>query len=170
MIWRPDFRPNLADGFTQDGRPEPHDERSRVRMAGSLDASVADMARLAAAMVSGWGLTEASRAEFARRGMPITIRSQFPSLQPEAAPADRWAGLAAGLGVITFTGPQGPGFFKGGHNDSTANIWVCVQRDARCVVILSNDVRAEREFPAIVRAALGETGTPWGWEYGQAAK
>lgn len=44
LIWRADFRLNLADGFTQDGRPEPHDERSRVRASGSMDTSIADMA------------------------------------------------------------------------------------------------------------------------------
>ena len=170
LIWRPDFARNLADGWKIDGSIEPHDERSRVRAAGSMDTTIDDIAKFVAGFMRGDRLGTKRRAEMIRPQLPITTRSQFPSLQPEAAPADRWAGLAAGLGVITFTGPQGPGFFKGGHNDSTANIWVCVQRDARCVVILSNDVRAEREFPAIVRAALGETGTPWGWEYGQAAK
>ena len=65
-----------------------------------------------------------------------------------------------------FDGPQGPGFQKGGHNDSTGNTWVCLRRQRNCVVILSNDVRAEALFPGIVRIALGETGMPWSWEYG----
>ena len=34
MIWRPDFRANLADGWDLQGKVEPHDERSRVRAAG----------------------------------------------------------------------------------------------------------------------------------------
>jgi hypothetical protein len=68
--------------------------------------------------------------------------------------------------VIAFKGPQGAGFFKGGHNDSTANMWVCLESGKRCVVILSNDVRAEPAFPALVRSILGETGLPWAWEYG----
>jgi hypothetical protein len=33
-------------------------------------------------------------------------------------------------------------------------------------VILSNDVRAEPLFPAIVKTVLGTTGMPWAWEYG----
>lgn len=68
--------------------------------------------------------------------------------------------------MIVFRGPQGPGFFKGGHNDITGNTLVCVERGQRCVVILANDVRAERAFPAIVAHVLGETGVPWAWEYG----
>lgn len=170
MIWRPDFARNLADGWKDDGSVEPHDERSRVRAAGSMDTTIADVAKFVAGFMRGEGVSKAGRAEMIRPNLPITTRSQFPSLQPEAAVAERTAGLAAGLGVISFNGPQGPGFFKGGHNDSTANMWVCLKRSGRCVIILSNDVRAEREFPTLVRAALGDTGMPWGWEYGFPAK
>lgn len=165
LIWRPDFRPNLADGFMADGRAEPHDERSRVRASGSMDTTIADLGRLVAAHVRGDGLSAAGRAELTRPQLPIATRSQFPSLQPPADPAP-FPTLAAGLGVIAFQGPQGAGFFKGGHNDSTANMWVCLEARQRCVLILSNDVRAEPAFPALVRSLLGETGLPWAWEYG----
>lgn len=166
MMWREDFRTNLADGWKADGTVEPHDERSKVRAAGSMDTTIADFARFAAGFVRGDGLSKAAQAEMLRPQLAITSASQFPSLQPEAPPADRIAGLSAGLGVILFDGPQGRGFFKGGHNDSTGNMWACLIERKRCVVILSNDVRAEAAFPAIVRATLGETGLPWRWEYG----
>jgi hypothetical protein len=100
-----------------------------------------------------------------RPQLPITTRSQFPSFQPEAPPEARFKSLSAGLGVVTFRGPQGPGFYKGGHNDSTGNSWVGIERGRRSVVILSNDVRTEAAFPDLVRTALGETGAPWKWEY-----
>jgi hypothetical protein len=45
----------------------------------------------------------------------------------------------------------------------------CLERSERCVLILSNDVRAEKAFPMLVKAALGETGVPFGWEYGDQA-
>jgi CubicO group peptidase (beta-lactamase class C family) len=166
MVWRSDFAGNLADGWKSDGGAEPHDERSRVRAAGSMDTTIADFARFAAAFMRGEGLKRSSRAEMLRAQLPIGSASQFPSLAPEAPPGKRWKGLAAGLGVVTFEGPQGRGFFKGGHNDSTGNIWVCLERGRRCVVILANDVRAEAAFPALVDSILGETGLPWRWEYG----
>jgi CubicO group peptidase (beta-lactamase class C family) len=166
MTWRDDFAGNLADGWRIDGTVEPHDERSRTRAAGSMDTTLADMSRFVAAYVRGDGLSKSSRAQLSKPQLKITAASQFPSLQPEL-PSDRQiAGLAAGLGVITFTGPQGPGFQKGGHNDSTGNTWVCVQRRKRCVLILSNDVRSEAAFPRLVKFAIGETGMPWEWEYG----
>lgn len=165
MSWRPDFARNLADGWTADGSVEPHDERGTVRAAGSMDTSIADMARFAAGFMRGEGISRRARAEMIRPQLPIASRSQFPTLLPEAPPARRWKGLSAGLGVVTFTGPQGRGFYKGGHNDSTGNIWVCLERGRRCVVILANDVRAEPSFQGLVESILGETGLPWKWEY-----
>lgn len=166
MMWRPDFAANLADGWDLEGKVEPHDERSAPRAAGSMDTTITDFARFAAAMVRGEGLSKASRKAMTTGWLPITTRQQFPPLQPELPLAERRPDLAAGLGVVTFRGPQGPGFYKGGHNDTTANTWVCVERRKRCVVLLGNDVRAEAAFPALVRFILGETGVPYEWEYG----
>ena len=53
MTWRADFAGNLADGWTAEGDTVPHDERSRVRAAGSMDTTIADMARFAAGYVRG---------------------------------------------------------------------------------------------------------------------
>lgn len=165
LIWQPRWRANLADGWTVDGRVVPHDDRSRVRAAGSMDTTIADLARWSAAFVRGDGLSRGTRRQMVMPQLRITAAAQFPTLAPELAPVDRFATLSAGLGVKSFSGPQGGGFFHGGHNDSTGNIWVCVERGKRCVVALSNDVRAERAYPALVRALLGETGVPWRWVY-----
>jgi len=165
LKWRPAFAANLADGWKADGSVEAHDERGRVRAAGSMDTTIDDLAKFSAAIARGWGLSKKSRASLSRPQLTITTRQQFPTLAPEAAPGERWPGLAAGLGVVAFTGPQGRGFFKGGHNDSTGNTLVCIAARRRCVLIMANDVRAEAAFPALVRAILGETGVPYKWEY-----
>lgn len=166
MTWRDDFAGNLADGWSREGKVEPHDERSRVRAAGSMDTTLADMSKFVAAYVRGDGLSKSSHEHLLKPHLAITTASQFPTLQPELPGERQITGLAAGLGVISFSGPQGPGFQKGGHNDSTGNTWVCVQRSKRCVLILSNDVRSEAAFPRLVKFAIGETGMPWAWEYG----
>jgi CubicO group peptidase (beta-lactamase class C family) len=166
MSWRPQFAANLADGWDSDGQVHPHDRRGKVRAAGSMDTTIADMARLAAGYVRGEGLTPKSFAALRARQLPITTASEFPSLQPSVPAAQRRADLAAGLGVVVFDGAQGHGFIKGGHNDTTGNTFVCVQRRHRCVVILSNDVRAESAFPQLVQFALGAIGAPWRWAYG----
>ena len=72
-------------------------------------------------------------------------------------------------GVIVFDGPQGHGFFKGGHDGQTANTMVCIETTQRCVVILSNDVRSEVGFADLIKLILGETAVPYYWEYGDRA-
>lgn len=166
MMWRSDFAANLADGWALDGHTEPHDQRSKVRAAGSMDTSISDMGKLAAALVRGTALKPQTAQTMLRGQLPITTASQFPTLQPELPPAQRPRDLAAGLGVISFKGPQGPAFLKGGHDDITGNMMVCVRKGRRCVVLLSNDVRAEAAFPHLVAFVLGETNAPWRWEYG----
>lgn len=166
LKWRSDFAANLADGWDLKGKAVPHDQRGRVRAAGSMDTPIADLAKFAAALVKGQGLSKASRAEMVKPLLPIRGASQFPVLAPDL-PADRqYRDFHAGIGLVTFKGPQGPGFARGGHNDSTGNIMVCVEKNQRCVLIMSNDVRSEAAFPMLVRAIIGETGLPWRWIMG----
>ena len=80
--------------------------------------------------------------------MPITTPSQFPTFLEATSPAMKAIKLSAGLGVVTFDGPFGRAFFKGGHNDTTGNQAICVEKGRRCVLFLSNDVRAESLYPA----------------------
>lgn len=165
MIWRDDFAGNLADGYKADGSFEEHDARGSVKAAGSLDASIHDLGRLAAAMVSGQGLSAKARAERTRPSFPIAGRNQFPPFLIVDNPDNAKIGLAAGLGVVVFDGPQGHAFFKGGHNDITDNQLICIERGQRCIVMLSNSGVGARIFPPLVQAALGDTGMPWTWEY-----
>jgi CubicO group peptidase (beta-lactamase class C family) len=166
MMWRTDFAANLADGWDADGKIEPHDERSKVRAAGSMDTTIEDIARFVAGYVRGDGLTEAARVELTKSQLAINTATQFPILAPDSPLETRHKRLAVGLGVVVFDGPQGRAFFKGGHNNTTGNMMVCVERGRRCVVLLSNDVRAEAGFARLVRLFLGDTGVPWTWEYG----
>ncbi len=165
MTWRGDFAGNLADGQKDDGTWEAHDDRSSVKAAGSLDTTIADMGKLAAAIASGWGLSPKARADFAKASLPITSKQQFPTLSLDDNPDNARIKLAAGIGVVTFDGPAGHALFKGGHNDITDNMLVCVEKGRRCVVALSNSGVGQRIFPPLVKAALGETGMPWPWEY-----
>ena len=165
MIWRDDFKENLADGYHADGRWEAHDDRGSVKAAGSLDSTISDLGRLAAAMVSGKGLSAKARAELSKPSFPIVSQNQFPPFLIRDNPGNAKIGLAAGLGVVVFDGPQGHAFYKGGHNDITDNQMVCVERGQRCVVLLTNSGVGARIFPPLVKAALGEIGVPWGWEY-----
>jgi CubicO group peptidase (beta-lactamase class C family) len=169
LQWRADFRPNLADGFNDRGEVVPHDERSKVRVAGSMDTTIADLSKFVAHLSRRKGLSSASYAEMVKPQLHIATAHQFPNFAPELPAESQRADLFAGLGVVVFDGPQGRGFFKGGHDGQTANTMVCIERGKRCVLIMSNDVRAEAGFAELVRIVLGNTGVPYDWEYGDRA-
>ena len=164
MMWRADFAANLADGYRIDGAVEAHDQRSRPRAAGSMDTTITDFAKFLAGFSRGDGLSPRSHAEMVRPQMPITTPSQFPTFLTARSPEMMAVRLSGALGVVTFDGPYGPALFKGGHNETTGNQAICVERSRRCVVYLSNDVRAESIFQRLTEATLGDPGMPWSWE------
>jgi len=169
LVWPEDFAANLADGWNDQGQPQEHDQRSKVRAAGSMDTTISDLPKFVAALVRGDGLSAASRAEMTKPQLHITTAHQFPPFLPDLAVSEQRKDLYAGLGVVVFDGPQGHGFYKGGHDGQTANTTVCIEASQRCVVILSNDVRSEAGFADLIRFILGDTGVPYDWEYGDHA-
>lgn len=169
LVWHNGRESNVADGWNDKGQPQPHSERKKVRTAGSMNTTISDMAKFTAALVRGDGLTPASRAEITKPSLHITTRNEFPLFLPDLPVSEQRKDLYAGLGVIVFDGPEGHGFYKGGHDGQTANTMVCIEGSQRCVLILSNDVRAEAGFADLVRFILGETGVPFDWEYGDHA-
>jgi CubicO group peptidase (beta-lactamase class C family) len=169
LTWRNGQDPNVADGWNDQGQPQPHDKRSKPRAAGSMNTTISDFAKFTATLVTGDGLTPAARAEITKPQFHIATAHEFPLFSPDAPPNEQRKDLYAGLGVIVFNGPQGRGFFKGGHDGQTANTMVCIESTQRCLVILSNDVRSEAGFPELVAFILGDTGVPYDWEYGDHA-
>lgn len=169
LTWQEGKASNEADGWNDKGEPRPHSKRSKVRAAGSMNTTISDMAKFTAAMVSGDGLTPASRAEMTKPSLHIPTAHQFPLFEPDLPVSEQRKDLAAGLGVVVFDGPQGHGYYKGGHDGQTANTMVCVEKSQRCALILSNDVRTEAGFADLVRFILGDTGVPYDWEYGDYA-
>nr|WP_295775021.1 serine hydrolase domain-containing protein [Rhodoferax sp.] len=166
MTWQQRAADNQADGYTQEGKPLAHIQRKRAAAAGSMDTTIGDYAGFVLGFLRGEGLSAGSHKDMTTPQWPITTKSQFPTLQSELPTSLRTADLAAGLGIVVFNGPQGPGHYKGGHDNNVGNIWVCVAQQERCVILLSNDVRAEKAFPDIVGFILGDAGVPWKWEYG----
>ena len=169
LIWHNGQDPNVADGWNDQGQPQPHQKRSKVRAAGSMNTTISDLSKFTAALVSGEGLSATSSAEMTKPQLHITVAHQFPLFQPDLPVSEQRKDLYAGLGVVVFDGPQGHGFFKGGHDGQTANTMVCIKASQRCVLILSNDVRAEAGFAQLVGFILGDTGVPYDWEYGDRA-
>lgn len=164
MTWRDDFAANVALGYGTGGEDLGHRKRGSVRAAGSMDTTPADFARFLAAVSQCKGLSaDACRALLAPQ-VPIDSPQQFPTLAEDRTTA--WAGieLAYALGWAVYDTPRGRAFFKGGNDDGTRNLALCVRDGRECVLLLGNSSNAEGIFAALVRDTLGETCLPWYWE------
>jgi hypothetical protein len=42
---------------------------------------------------------------------------------------------------------------------------ICVEAKKQCILLMSNSVRGEIIYPALVNSLFGETKLPWEWEY-----
>ncbi|HST23035.1 MAG TPA: serine hydrolase domain-containing protein, partial [Blastocatellia bacterium] len=165
MTWRDDFAQNLADGYDVNGKLERHHARGSVRAAGSMDTTITDYAKFLAAFMRGEGLSAAARNEMLRPQIAIKSAHQFPTLDATTERANLKIGLSAGLGSVLFKSPYGAAFFKGGHDDWTGNMVVCVESKKQCILLLSNSVRGEVIYPALIKSVFGDTRLPWSWEY-----
>jgi CubicO group peptidase (beta-lactamase class C family) len=100
--------PNVADGWNDQGQPQPHEKRSKVRVAGSMNTTISDLSKFTAALVSGNGLSPASRAEITKPQLHITTAHQFPISEPDLPAAEQRKDLALGPGRHRFRRPAGP--------------------------------------------------------------
>ncbi len=170
MTWKESFRPNFAQGYTVGGVNEGHNMQSNARAAGSMDTSVNDLSRWVAAFMAGNLIAPEARDALYSPGIAIKSKAQFPPWDPAENPRNADVSLAAGVGVKTFRGPQGRGFFQGGHNDKTDNILVCLIDKKQCVLLLMNTAKGHQVFPQIVELLMGRTGLPWAWSYSSLAE
>ncbi len=164
MLWRADFAANVANGYTADGKLQPHDRRENVRAAGSMDATIADWSRFLAGVARGEGLSAKAKAEMIRLQVPIDSVRQFPTLTPETTDENKAVRLGYGVGWGVFETPFGHAYFKEGHDDGTRNYGLCVEPRRACIVLMSNSDRTEGIYKALVDELMGDVGMPWRWE------
>ncbi|MGE7136437.1 serine hydrolase domain-containing protein [Luteibacter sp. NPDC031894] len=163
MTWRDDFADNVAIGYDEDGKPLGHKRRESVRAAGSMDTTIADYARLLAAMSRGEGLQPATYATWLKPVVRIRSVRQFPTIGLADSKDNDSISLGYAMGVGTFESPRGPAFFKEGHDDGTNNLFVCLERSKTCVLMMSNSSNGESIFAYLLDDILGKTCFPWYW-------
>jgi CubicO group peptidase (beta-lactamase class C family) len=164
MKWRDDLGANVADFHLENGNIAPHSHRRTVSAAGSMDTTLADWTHFLMAVVNGEGLSRASKAEMIRLQIPIDSVVQFPTISDAKTDEYKPIRLGYGLGWGVFETPFGHAFFKEGHDDGTANYALCIEPRRACVLLLSDSVRAEGIFKAVVDDVMGDVHLPWKWE------
>ncbi len=169
LSWRDSFEDDYDAGHDTDGAPLGHPVRREFDAAGSLNSSPRAFAQLVAAFMEGDLISDAARAELVSPQIEIRSAHQFPPWSDKRDESLAAVNLSAGLGVVLWDGPQGRGFFKGGHDRGGDNMLVCLLDRDICVLAMANAPNGHLVFPQIFEALLGGTGIPWQWEYSQIA-
>lgn len=167
LTWRESFESDYDAGHDMDGARIGHPVREEFDAAGSINGSPHAFALLVAAFMQGDLISDTARNILLSPQVAIRSAHQFPPWSDERNEGLADVQLSSGLGVVLWEGPQGRGFFKGGHDRGGDNMMVClIERDA-CVLVMMNAPKGHLVFPQIVDALLGDTGLPWPWEYSQ---
>ncbi len=90
--------PDVADGWNDQGQPQPHEKRSKVRAAGSMNTTISYFAKFTAAMT---GRQRPERSRQRRHDRPATAhrhRAPFPALSAGPAGGRTTEGPQRGAG------------------------------------------------------------------------
>lgn len=165
MTWREDFRSDLAMGHDETGRNLGHHQRESVRAAGSMDTTLADIARFQQGLMGGEALSAKGKQEMLRPQVRIHSRQQFPTLSLETTTENDPIALSYGLGWGLFTSrAHGRAYFKEGHTEGWENHLVCFGDQGTALILLSNSSNGDGIFKVLLETLIGDRETPWLWE------
>jgi CubicO group peptidase (beta-lactamase class C family) len=163
MVWQPRFEADHADGHDESGGRLGPQRRTRPDAAGSMQTTLADYARLVAAVMQGRALRPTMRDEMLRPQIRIDSAHEFPTLSDETTAANRSIDLSYGLGWGLYRTPYGRAFFKEGHDDGWRHYAVGFDAGSG-LLIMTNSSNGEGIYQALLETVLGNRFTPLDWE------
>ena len=158
--------PRLARTYNRDGKPRRRGMASDFAAAGSMDTTITDMAHFMAAFMRGDILKPAAMDDMLKPHIAIKSAHQFPPWHPKTDERNALVKLSAGVGVVLFQGSRGPAFAKGGHDDGTDNMMLCLLDEQTCLLAMMTTAKGDLVYPVLFDRILKGNGFPWRWEYG----
>jgi CubicO group peptidase (beta-lactamase class C family) len=165
MVWQPALEADAAVGYDAKGRPLGHPQRPRPDAAGSMDTTARDWSAFLCAMLRGEGLSAKTRDEMFGPQIRIRSKHQFPPWSPEMTDAYDQIRLSYGLGWGLLWSPYGKAWFKEGHDDGFQHYSISFGDARTAIAIMTNSDNGESIFKELLETLIGDTFTPWRWEY-----
>ncbi len=166
-VWQKAFAGNAAQAHDQYGRTQRLLQlslhRSAPDAAGSMITTAGDYARFLTAILNATGKQKATIDEMLRPQIAISSEQMFGPGAWQQTNKYHPIGLAWALGWGRFESEPGPAFFHTGHDLGYQNYTVTYPDKGIGIVLLSNSDNFESVAAELVRAAIGDTYTPFGW-------
>jgi CubicO group peptidase (beta-lactamase class C family) len=162
-VWEPEFENDYAVGHLENESTIPKKRRTKPGAAGSMETTIADYTRFAAAALRGEGLSAKAWKEMISTQILIHSAHQFPSLDTATTKDNDKIGLAYGLGWCLCKGGKGRMFFKEGHDDGWEHFCLCMPEAREAVVVMTNSSNGEKIFKELFEKLAGVE-IPWKWE------
>jgi len=166
-VWQKAFEGDVAQAHDQYGRTQRLLQlalrRSKPDAAGSMVTTAGDYARFLTAILNATGQRKTTMDEMLRPQIAISSEQMFGPGAWQQSNKYQPIGLAWGLGWGLFDTEQGRAFFHTGHDLGYQNYIVTYPDKGIGIVLLSNSDNFESVAAEIVRAAIGDVYTPFGW-------
>lgn len=166
-VWQKAFEGHVAQAHDQYGRTQRVLQlalrRSKPDAIGSMVTTAGDYARFLTAILNATGQRKATLDEMLRPQIAISSEQMFGPGAWQQTNKYQQIGLAWGLGWGRFDTEQGPAFFHTGHDLGYQNYTVTYPDKGIGIVLLSNSDNFESVAAELVRAAIGDAYTPFGW-------
>ena len=163
FIFRPEFDDNYALDHDRFLVSLGKDKRDEANAAGSAQTTAGEFAEFVAAVMQGWGLSEAMRREMVRVQVGIEHVRMFGPLSGKRVPPDAATKTGWGLGWGLVESDHGRAFFHTGNDRGAANYHVAFPERGIAVVLLGNSQTLEAAAPALTRLLIGDTDSPFGF-------
>jgi CubicO group peptidase (beta-lactamase class C family) len=163
FLWQPAFEADYALGHDMNEDTLRKNKRTKSNAAGSMETTIADYTRFAAAMLKGKNISATSWKEMLMPQIGIYTKQQFPSLNNDTTSANKPIGLSYGLGVGLMNTVAGAAFFKEGHDDGWTHYMIGIPSKNYALIIMTNSSNGESIFKELVEKLAGVS-IPWKWE------
>jgi len=163
MIWKPEFKDDLAVGHDENGKPLGHKRWKVTSAAGSADSDIAGMAAFMQSVLKGDGLSAKAREAMLSPQIRIRSRHQFPTPSNEITERDDPIKLSYGLGWGLFQSPYGKAFFKEGHDDGWEHYMVAFDDSKTAIILMTNSSNGESIFTELLSTLIGDNHSPCEW-------
>ena len=165
--WLPAYEADYAVGHKSNGELYEKDKDNEPRSPSTLETTLDDLTLFITAVLQHKLISAASTQQMFTPQIRLRSAHQFgpKAWQDTTSTANDNISLSYGLGWGLLKSPYGWGAFKEGHGDGFQHYCIIFPEKKAGILIMTNSDNGESIFKELLATAIGDTYTPWEWQY-----